>query len=51
MHYRLKISQSLTKTSEEENDLITTLRREVRDLKSQRAKQLSTKDRQIDQQN
>ena len=41
-------SKEPTKTSEEENDLITTLRREVRDLKSERDKQLATKDRQID---
>lgn len=37
-----------TKTSKEDNDLIATLRREVRDLKSERDKQLATKDRQID---
>ncbi len=41
-------SKEPTKTSKEENDLITTLRREVRDLKSERDKQLATKDRQID---
>lgn len=41
-------SKDPTKTSKEENDLITTLRREVRDLKSERDKQLATKDRQID---
>ncbi|KAF1280881.1 DUF536 domain-containing protein [Lactiplantibacillus plantarum] len=36
------------KTSKENNELIATLRREVEDLKSQRDKQLATKDRQID---
>ncbi|MCT3396223.1 DUF536 domain-containing protein [Lentilactobacillus hilgardii] len=36
------------KTSKEDNGLIATLRREVRDLKSERDKQLATKDRQID---
>ena len=36
------------KTSKENNELITTLRREVEDLKSQRDKQLATKDQQID---
>lgn len=41
-------SKEPTKTSKEDNDLITTLRREVRDLKSERDKQLATKDRQID---
>lgn len=41
-------SKGPTKASKEENDLITTLRREVRDLKSERDKQLATKDRQID---
>jgi DNA-binding transcriptional MocR family regulator len=35
------------KTSKENNELITTLRREVEDLKSQRDKQLATKDQQI----
>ena len=40
-------SKEPTKTSKEENDLITTLRREVRDLKSERDKQLATKDQQI----
>ncbi|MCL3986488.1 DUF536 domain-containing protein [Limosilactobacillus fermentum] len=35
--------------SKESNELIATLRREVADLKSQRDKQLATKDRQIDQ--
>ena len=34
--------------SKESNELIATLRREVTDLKSQRDKQLATKDRQID---
>lgn len=42
-------SKKETKTSEENNELIATLRREVADLKSQRDKQLATKDRQIDQ--
>lgn len=41
-------SKEPTKTSKENNDLIITLRREVEDLKSQRDKQLATKDRQID---
>lgn len=41
-------SKEPTKTSKEDNDLIATLRREVRDLKSERDKQLATKDRQID---
>ena len=36
-----------TKTSKEDNDLIATLRREVRDLKLERDKQLATKDQQI----
>jgi len=35
--------------SKESNELIANLRREVADLKSQRDKQLATKDRQIDQ--
>lgn len=35
------------KTSKENNELIATLRREVTDLKSQRNKQIATKDRQI----
>ncbi|WP_334333762.1 DUF536 domain-containing protein [Companilactobacillus sp. HBUAS59544] len=35
------------KTSKENNELITTLRREVEDLKSQCDKQLATKDQQI----
>ena len=34
--------------SKENNDLIITLRREIEDLKSQRDKQLASKDRQID---
>ncbi|KIS02750.1 hypothetical protein WDC_1667 [Paucilactobacillus wasatchensis] len=38
----------MTKTSKENNELIATLRREIEDLKSQRDKQLATKDRQID---
>ena len=37
-----------TKSSKENNELIVTLRREIEDLKSQRDKQLATKDRQID---
>ncbi|GEO59630.1 MULTISPECIES: DUF536 domain-containing protein [Lactobacillaceae] len=41
-------SKKETKTSEENNELIATLRREVADLKSQRDKQLATKDQQID---
>ncbi|WP_338233227.1 DUF536 domain-containing protein [Companilactobacillus muriivasis] len=41
-------SKKATKTSEENNELIATLRREVADLKSQRDKQLATKDQQID---
>ncbi|MBF7115795.1 DUF536 domain-containing protein [Pediococcus pentosaceus] len=41
-------SKKLTKTSKENNELIATLRREIEDLKSQRDKQLATKDRQID---
>ncbi|MFT8811969.1 MAG: DUF536 domain-containing protein [Liquorilactobacillus satsumensis] len=40
-------SKEPTKTSKEDNDLIATLRREVRDLKSERDKQLATKDQQI----
>ena len=40
-------SKKVTKTSKENNELIATLRREVTDLKSQRNKQISTKDRQI----
>jgi len=34
--------------SKENNELVATLRREVEDLKSQRDKQLATKDQQID---
>ena len=41
-------SEKATKTSKENNELIATLRREVADLKSQRDKQLATKDQQID---
>ncbi|MCM6793765.1 DUF536 domain-containing protein [Pediococcus pentosaceus] len=41
-------SKKATKISKENNDLVATLRREVADLKSQRDKQLATKDRQID---
>ncbi|MFT8610535.1 MAG: DUF536 domain-containing protein [Liquorilactobacillus nagelii] len=41
-------SKEETKTSKENNELIATLRREVADLKSQRDKQLATKDQQID---
>ena len=41
-------SKKVTKTSKENNELIATLRREIEDLKSQRDKQLATKDRQID---
>lgn len=40
-------SKELAKTTKEENDLITTLRREVKDLKSERDKQLATKDQQL----
>lgn len=40
-------SKEPTKTSKEDNDLIATLRREVRDLKLERDKQLATKDQQI----
>ncbi|WP_414160672.1 hypothetical protein [Schleiferilactobacillus harbinensis] len=36
-----------SETSKENNELITTLRREVEDLKSQRDKHLATKDQQI----
>ncbi len=38
-------SKKVTKTSKENNELIATLRREVTDLKSQRNKQIATKDR------
>ena len=41
-------SKEPTKTSKEDNGLIATLRREVRDLKLERDKQLATKDRQLD---
>ncbi|MDV3526228.1 DUF536 domain-containing protein [Lactiplantibacillus plantarum] len=41
-------SNKATKTSKENNELIATLRKEVADLKSQRDKQLATKDRQIE---
>ncbi|AOG30844.1 MULTISPECIES: DUF536 domain-containing protein [Lactobacillaceae] len=41
-------SKKVTKTSKENNELIATLRREIEDLKSQRDKQIATKDRQID---
>lgn len=41
-------SKKVTKTSKENNELIATLRREIEDLKSQRDKQLATKDRQIE---
>lgn len=41
-------SKKATKASEENNELVSTLRREVADLKSQRDKQLATKDRQIE---
>ena len=41
-------SKKATKTSKKNNDLIATLRKEVADLKSQRDKQLATKDQQID---
>lgn len=41
-------SKEETKTSKENNELIATLRREVADLKSQRDKQLTTKDQQIE---
>lgn len=40
-------SRKVPKTSKENNELITTLRREVEDLKFQRDKQLATKDQQI----
>ena len=40
-------SKKATKASEENNELVSTLRRELADLKSQRDKQLATKDRQI----
>ncbi|MBX0343139.1 DUF536 domain-containing protein, partial [Lactiplantibacillus plantarum] len=40
-------SKESPKTSKENNDLVATLRREVEDLKSQRDKQLATKDQQI----
>lgn len=41
-------SKKVTKTSKENYELISTLRREVADLKSQRDKQLATKDQQIE---
>lgn len=41
-------SKTSANTSKGNNDLIATLRREIRDLKSERDKQLATKDRQID---
>jgi DNA-binding transcriptional MocR family regulator len=41
-------SKKTTKTSKENNELISDLRREIEDLKFQRDKQLVTKDRQID---
>ena len=41
-------SKKVTKTSKENNELIATLRREIADLKSQRDKQLATKDQQIE---
>lgn len=41
-------SKSLAKTTKESNELVATLRRELKDLKIQRDNQLSTKDRQID---
>ena len=41
-------SKKATKTSKKNNELIATLRKEVADLKSQRDKQLATKDQQID---
>jgi DNA-binding transcriptional MocR family regulator len=41
-------SKKATKTSKENNDLVATLRSEVEDLKSQRDKQLATKDQQIE---
>ena len=44
-------SKEPTKTSKEDNDLIATLRREVRDLKLERDKQLATKDQQISSKN
>ena len=40
--------KKVTKSSKENNELIVTLRREIEDLKSQRDKQLATKDQQID---
>jgi DNA-binding transcriptional MocR family regulator len=42
-------SKKATKTSKESNEIVATLRKEIADLKSQRDKQLATKDRQIDQ--
>ncbi|MDG9738447.1 DUF536 domain-containing protein [Lentilactobacillus parabuchneri] len=41
-------SKEPPKTNKENDELVATLRREVEDLKSQRDKQLATKDRQID---
>lgn len=41
-------SKEETKTSKENNELVTTLRREIDDLKFQRDKQLATKDQQIE---
>jgi len=41
-------SKKATNTSKENNELIATLRRELEDLKSQRDKQLATKDQQIE---
>lgn len=41
-------SKKATKTSKENNELGAALKREIEDLKSQRDKQLATKDRQID---
>ncbi|WP_076639901.1 DUF536 domain-containing protein, partial [Lactiplantibacillus plantarum] len=41
-------SKETTKTNKDNNELVATLIKEVEDLKSQRDKQLATKDRQID---
>jgi len=45
---RQKYSKNPPKTSKENNELVVTLRKEIEDLKSQRDKQLTTKDLQID---
>ncbi|MGA3358453.1 DUF536 domain-containing protein [Lactiplantibacillus pentosus] len=41
-------NKKATRTNKENNELVATLRREVADLKSQRDKQLTTKDQQIE---